>query len=166
MMARSKFILLVIQIAIMAAVGLWQNNAGHVAERTTWQGRENKQLASANDTIKRLQTAARKQAQDHAARLSAISSTYQQELQDAEAQRRADIAAVRAGFRLRLPSAAAPNPHIGSVPEAGAAAGRCDGSTGTELPDTVTADLLGLAADADDIVRQLTACQSVILADR
>lgn len=166
MTGQLKIILLLAWAASLCAVGFWQNDAGHVAERTEWQKRDNKQLIAANDTIQRLQTEARAREQDHAARLSEISTTYQQELQDADVQRRSDVAAVRAGYRLRVPVTTAPGSGIGAVPAAGAAACRCDDRTGAELPDTVTADLLGLAADANAIVRQLTACQSVIRADR
>jgi len=159
--------LLIGWLASLAGVGWWQNDAGHVAERTAWQKRENSELRTANDKIRSMQDSARRNEQLHAAALADVSTNYQKELSNAIKQRAADVAAVRAGtLRLRYhnpPSIYA----IGDSPaETGPGAGGCDGPKGAELPQSIVADLLGLAADADDVTRQLTACQRVIIEDR
>ena len=159
--------LLIGWIASLAAVGWWQNDAGHVAERTAWQKRENTELSAANKKIRSMQDSARRNEQLHAAALADVSTNYQKELSNANKQRAADIAAVRAGaLRLRVQYPASIYA-IGDRPaETGPGAGGCDGPKGAELPESIVADLLGLAADADDITRQLTACQRVIIEDR
>ena len=103
----------------------------------------------------------------HAAALADVSTNFQKELSNANKQRAADIAAVRAGaLRLRVQYPASIYA-IGDRPaETGPGAGGCDGPKGAELPESIVADLLGLAADADDVTRQLTACQRVIIEDR
>lgn len=159
--------LLIGWLASLAGVGWWQNTAGHTAERTAWQTRENSELRAANAKIITLQASARRIEQAHALALSEISTNYQKDLSHAIKQRAADLAAVRAGtLRLRVQYPASIYA-IGERPaETCPGAGGRDGPQGTELPATITADLLALAADADDITRQLTACQRVILEDR
>lgn len=154
-------------LASLAGVGWWQNDAGHVAERTAWQTRENTELRTANDKIRSMQDSARRNEQMHAAALADVSTNFQKELSNANKQRAADIAAVRAGtLRLRVQYPASIYA-IGDRPaETGPGAGGCDGPKGAELPESIVADLLGLAADADDVTRQLTACQRVIIEDR
>ena len=154
-------------LASLAGVGWWQNTAGHTAERTAWQTRENTELRTANATIITLQASARRSEQNHALALAEISSTYQKDLTHATKQRAADVAAVRAGtLRLRVQYPAPANPDHSGVLQAAAGASRCDGPPAADLPAAITGDLLALAADADDLARQLAACQRVITADR
>lgn len=159
--------LLIGWLASLSGVGWWQNAAGHVAERSTWQTRENAELRTANDKIRSMQESARRSEQAHAAALAGVSTNYQKELSNANKQRAADIAAVRAGtLRLRVQYPASIHA-LGDRPaETGPGTGGCDAPKGAELPESIVADLLGLAADADDITRQLTACQRVIIEDR
>lgn len=159
--------LLIGWLASLAGVGWWQNTAGHTAERTAWQTRENSELRAANAKIITLQASARRIEQAHALALSEISTNYQKDLSHAIKQRAADLAAVRAGtLRLRYPNTSSIY-SLGDRPaETGPGAGGCDGPKGAELPQSIVADLLGLAADADDVTRQLTACQRVIIEDR
>ncbi len=159
--------LLIGWLASLAGVGSWQNAAGHTAERTAWQTRENAELRTANAKIITLQASARRIEQAHSMALSEISTTYEKELHHANKQRSADLAAVRAGtLRLRYSNPASINTTGDHSTETASATGGCDGPEGAELPAAITADLLALAADADDITRQLTACQRVILEDR
>lgn len=154
-------------IATLAGVGWWQNDAGHVAERTTWQGRENSQLRTANSRIKTMEEGARKAEQDHALAMAAISTDYERKLSDANKQRAADIAAVRAGtLRLRDPGAPGLYPFGGIAAQAGPGACQCNGTQGSELSAAAGEFLFGLADDADDLARQLTACQAVVVKDR
>lgn len=159
--------LLVAWGASLFGVGWWQNDAGHVAERTTWQTRENGELRTANATIKALQEQARKDEQTHAAELAAVSTDYERKLSDANKQRAADVAAIRAGtLRLRDPNPPGLRACGGLAAQVGAGAGRRDGPEGGELSEAAAGFLLELASDADDVARQLTACQAVVVKDR
>jgi hypothetical protein len=153
--------------ASLAGVGWWQNEAGHTAERTAWQTRENTELRAANAKIITLQTSVRSIEQAHAIALADVSTNYQKELSNANKQHAADVAAVRAGaIRLRYPNTSSIY-SIGDRPaETGPGTGGCDGPKGAELPAATSEFLLSLANDADDITRQLTACQRVIIEDR
>lgn len=154
-------------IASLVGVGFWQNDAGHVAERTEWQTRENGELRTANATIKALQEQARKDEQTHAAALAAISTDYERKLSDANKQRAADAAAVRSGsLRLRDPSAPGLRA-CGSLPaETAAGTGQRDGGAAGELSAAASGFLLDLANESDDVARQLAACQRVVIEDR
>jgi hypothetical protein len=154
-------------IASLVGVGFWQNDAGHVAERTEWQTRENGELRTANATIKALQEQARKDEQTHAAALAAVSTDYERKLSDANKQRAADAAALRAGtLRLRDPNLTGLRACGGLGTQVGAGAGRRDGPEGGELSEAAAGFLLEFASDADDVARQLTACQAVVVKDR
>jgi|GEM_PF-3747199 len=104
----------------------------------------------------------RKLEQDHAMELAKLGAQYAQNLKTAKARHDADVAAARAGaIRLSIPSGCA-DANGGA---AGAAAGPAPGGDGqarTDLPGEITADLLTLANDADEVVGQLSACQGVI----
>jgi hypothetical protein len=157
----------VVWLLTLACVGWWQNEAGHVDERTAWQTRENKELRAANAAIKTLQETARRDEKSHALALSGIATSYEEGMANAKKQRDADAAAVRSGaIRLRVQYPAS----IYSIGDTGTAAVPCtgggDGADGAELPAAITGDLLDLAADADGVTRQLAACQAVIIEDR
>ena len=159
--------LLVAWGASLFGVGWWQNDAGHVAERTEWQTRENGELRTANATIKALQEQARKDEQTHAAALAAVSTDYERKLSDANKQRAADAAALRAGtLRLRDPNPTGLRACGDLTAQVGAGAGRRDGPEGGELSEAAAGFLLELVSDADDVARQLTACQAVVVKDR
>lgn len=154
-------------LASLTGVGWWQNAAGHTAERTTWQTRENTELRTANAKIITLQTSARSIEQKHALALAAVSTHYEEELTHATKQRVADVAAVRAGtLRLRDPNPPSIYATGNRPAETGPGAGGRDGSEGAGLSEATAEFLLALAGDADDITRQLTACQGVIIEDR
>lgn len=153
--------------ASLFGVGYWQNDAGHVSERTTWQTRENTELRDVNAKIKTLEEGNRKAEQQHATALASVSTDYERKLSDANKQRAADVAAVRAGnLRLRDPSATGLRACGSLGVEVGASPGRRDGGTAGELSAEASGFLLDLASDADDVTRQLTACQAVVVKDR
>lgn len=159
--------LLVAWGASLFGVGTWQNDAGHIAERTSWQTRENTELRTANGKIKGLEDDARTAEQNHAAALAAISTDYERKLFDANKQRAADVAAVRAGtLRLRDPDATGLRACGSVAPETGSSAGGRDGAQGGELSESATEFLYSLANDADDVARQLASCQAVVVKDR
>lgn len=159
--------LLVAWACSLAGVGAWQRHDGAVTERTAWQQREIKQQAAVTRKIKELEEKARKTEQTHAAAQAEISTEYQRKLKDANQQRANDHAAVHAGtLRLRDP-----NPPglrtLGCIPGQipTTTSGR-DGETGGGLSRESADFLLGLASEADDVTRQLEACQGVVLQDR
>lgn len=158
--------LLVAWLLSATGVGWWQNAAGHTAERSTWQGRENKELVDANASIKRLEEEARDTERKHVLALANIDRRYQKELQDAEDQKARDVAAARAGrIVLRIPSPCK-GPDGGATSGVASTPGSGDGQKTAELPREVAANLFALADDANAVVRQLTECQAVILDDR
>ena len=161
--------LLVAWLASTAAVGYWQRHDGAAQVMVACQRTQAAESARATVAIQAAQTAARASEQKYDAGLTTISTTYQQELSHAQAQHAADLAAIRNGalrLRVQYPAAAAVRPGDGSASTTAATSGGRDGSQGTDLPGSVAVDLLALADDADNIARQLAACQAVIVQDR
>jgi hypothetical protein len=159
--------LLITWFASLAGVGYWQNEAGHVAERTVWQTRESTELRADNDKIKTLEESARKAEQDKAAALAAISTDYERKLSDAKKRLADDVAAVRAGtLRLRDPGASSVHACGSVTSETSSGAGRGDGGATGELSPEASGFLLDFANDADDVARQLQGCQRVVTEDR
>ena len=157
----------ILWLASLTAVGWWQNAAGHKAERLEWQERESQELQAATAALSALQDKYRGQEQENARRLDEIAKQREKDRTDAANQTARDVAAARSGaLRLRLPATTCQDPDRGAPTEAAAGTGERDGAQGPELPREIAADLLSLANDADDVVRQLTACQAVILQDR
>ena len=159
----------------LAAVGWWQRHDGMATVEAKWQAREAKQQAAAAARYRTLYDAYRKAEQDNAAALAEIAIKLEKERTNATRQHAADIAALRTGaLRLRDPGAAAVPACRGSAAEAGPASSGCNGGTTCELSGTpagllsnqASEFLVNLAADADDVARQLAACQQVIINDR
>lgn len=159
----------------LVAVGWWQRHDGIATVEAKWQAREAKQQAAAADQYKKLYDAYRKAEQDNAVALAAISAKFEKERTDATKQHAADIAAIRAGaLRLRDPGAAPVPACRGSTAETGTSSSGCNGGASCEfsgpharlLSGQTSEFLVDLAADADDVARQLAACQQVIINDR
>lgn len=143
------------------------NNVGKDSERVVWQGKQSKELQAANAKIIDLTEKARAQESLHAVELAGISAKYQEALQNEKSKSDRVIADVRAGTRkLRIPIAGPIQTCGSSSSQAPAAAERRDGEARAELSGSSSDFLIGLASEADAIVRQLTACQAVILQDR
>ena len=159
--------LLVAWLGSLVAVGYWQRTDGIEITQAAWKAREVKEVTQATTAIQKQLTAARESEQLHMAQLTCISSAYQQEISNVQTQHAKDVAAVRAGYRLRDTGGSAtvqpcPDPGAQAAPSPG---GR-DGAAGCELSGQVTGDLYALADDADATVKQLSACQQVVRADR
>lgn len=138
-----------------------------VAEvRSEYLVRDNQALAAANASIKRLQEEARATEAKRVADMNVIATNYAKGYQNAEARRRADVSAARDGaLVLRIPASACRAGGGEAAPPGPAAAGG-HGPAAVELPRAVTADLLSLANDADQVADQLRACQAVVISDR
>jgi Fe-S cluster biogenesis protein NfuA len=153
-------------IASLVWVGSWQNEAGHTAERVSWQTKENAELVAANTKIQRLNAEARATEQAHQTNLADIGAQHEKDKADAEARRIRDVDDARSGaLKLRVAGACKGAGSSGTT-QAPAAAGQRDEATTAELPGEVAANLFALADDADEQARQLTACQAVIVEDR
>lgn len=152
-------------LSIAASATKWASLK--VAEvRSEYLVRDNKALTEANAAIKRLQEEARATEAKRVADMNVIAANYAKGYQNAEARRRADVAAARDGaLVLRIPASAC-RPGGGEATPPGSAATRGHGPEAVELPRAVTADLLSLANDADQVADQLRACQAVVISDR
>lgn len=158
--------LVVAWISSLGAMGYWQNNAGHAAEKSAWQARENKELTEANSKIFELEQSARAAEARHRFDLSKIADEYEREKTNAGAQKKRDIADARAGvIKLRIP-AVCEKSGGSALPGTSSSAGLGDGGATSELPGEIAADLLELANDADAVVKQLRSCQEIVRADR
>ncbi|MRD73317.1 hypothetical protein HCX48_00365 [Rhodocyclus tenuis] len=156
-------------IGAFYAYGQQQFGLGEKAERSAWQGRENTALIKANSRIKELEERARAQEREHAQDMAAASATYQEDLKHEKAAKDRAVADLRSGaLRLRDPFVAAcPDAAAGGgAGPAGAGSGGGDGEARAELSVEASEFLVSLASEADEVVHQLTACQSVVEADR
>ena len=159
--------LLVAWALSLAGVGAWQNEAGHVAERVEWQGREVTELTAANAAIKALEESARATEAAHSVALSTIATNYEGKLSNATKQRSADLAAIRAGtLRLRDPGAGGKCPSGDPMPGIASATGVGNGRSAGELSQRASEFLVGEASRADSVAEQLAACQQVVRSDR
>lgn len=143
---------------------------GVAITQNAWQARELKEVAAFDAKFKELTAAYRTREEAWKGLLAAVDVKYQKELIDAKAQREADVAALRSGaIRLRARLARTP-PCEGAggsaVPGSAASAGGGDGAATAELSRQTSEDLLALGNDADEVTRQLAACQAVVEADR
>lgn len=142
--------------------------AGAASVQTRWDAQK---LVDANayaQTLEKVDAQHRQQQAQWEQQLAAASTQYQEDKHNVEKQRDAAIAALRAGtLRLRDPGAT-PTVAVGgsAVPNTAASAGGRAAGGGAELSRASSEFLLGIAADADEIVQRLTACQAVVRADR
>ncbi len=161
------FVIALAWICSLTGVGYWQHGEGVKTERLDWQARESNELREANNKITMLQEQARQKEADHAQALSLISSNYQKELNDANKQNKALTDAVRSGqLRLRDHNASCQSANRSDSGTVGPGTSRRDGGAGAYLSTEAAEFLLGLTGEADDVVRQLKACQAVVREDR
>lgn len=130
--------------------------------------RDNQQLRDANDQIQKLQNAARAAEQEHQQQVASLTLKLSKELKANESLKQADRVAIRDGtLRLRDPgqrTASAANcvASPGAAPVT--AATGSDGTAGSELSNSASEFLLDEANRADGAIAQLTAAQTLILA--
>lgn len=117
-----------------------------------------------------MQRQADQQAQ-HAADMAALDSKFTKEMQDEKRKAEADVAAVRAGaIRVRDKFACPAGGSASGASGAGTQAGRTP-SLGDAAPagGLQTADVelvLRIGAEADEVTKQLQACQEIVKRDR
>ncbi|HTH39720.1 MAG TPA: lysis system i-spanin subunit Rz [Rhodocyclaceae bacterium] len=168
---RVKLLVIVVLAGLLIgafyAYGQQQFGLGEKAERTAWLTRENATLTKANARIKELEDQARAKEREHAQDMADASAQYQKDLKHEKAAKDRVIADLRRGdLRLQIP-VTCPDAAGGSATGAtGTSTGGRDGETRAELSVEASEFLVGLASEADEVVRQLTACQVVVNADR
>lgn len=132
--------------------------------------RDNKALLDAQARVKLLQGEKEALERKAANNQAEISANYQRGLQDGKVRTDRFIADVHAGrIVLRDAGGRAAGAALGAGSEGGGAAagaGGRDGATGCQLSTAASGFLLGLTGEADDLARQLTACQALIVKDR
>ena len=136
-----------------------------------YEKRDTEKLAKATARVKELEDQVRAEERRHTEQLAGISAQYQEDLANVEKAKRDFVAGVRSGrIILRDPGAAAgprcPASGGGAAGEIAAAASGRDGPAPGELSREAAEFLLDLAGEADAIVKQLTACQRVVVQDR
>lgn len=120
--------------------------------------------ASEEEAIQAAKERARAEEAGHKTALDAIAAQHEKEMNDANKKLAALNASVRAGARLRIASGCTSS---GNASDAASPAGVGDGKAGAQfLGEADSAFLIGEAARADAIVRQLTQCQAVVIEDR
>ena len=161
---------LLVIAAIVGAIysyGQQQFGLGENTEKARWQARENKELTEANAKIQTLEEKYRAQEHWHAEQLAAVSKNYQEELKHAKAEKERVITGLRLGdIRLRIPFARTFASGGNSTAAALACATGRDGQARCELSPAAAEFLVGYASECDDVARQLSAAQAVIIKDR
>ncbi|OBU85503.1 lysis system i-spanin subunit Rz [Chromobacterium subtsugae] len=107
--------------------------------------------------------AARMHERQVAADDAATAAAYEKDLEDGKLELQAALARHAAALRLHQQQPAAGR---GDLPAAAASAGQRDGAAPADFSAAHGDDALRLAAEADDVVRQLSACQALIRSDR
>ena len=139
---------------------------GRKVERTEWQAKENKALVDIQTELAKVQSEKDTVERNSRNAMVAASETYQKGLKNEQARKDKVIADLRSGaLRLRDPGTRY-SLSKDTLPGVGTTTGGCDGAKGGELSDALTEHLITEAGRADEIVRQLTAAQAVINADR
>lgn len=157
--------------AVLLAAGLFLFGLalGHRLAAEHYQGRLARMMQAQWENQARHQKAADRQtrAAEHreAAQLARISKQYQQKLQDANAKTHRLLVELRDARRLYVPIQSSAFRSNG-VSKAAPAARVRDGQTRAELSTEASRFFVGEAARADQITRQLAACQAVVRADR
>lgn len=154
-------------VAAIYAYGQQQFGFGENSEKDRLLTRENTELTDANDKIKKLEEQYRKQESLHALQIAAVSTKYQEDLKNAKAEKDHVIAGLRTGdIRLHIPVAYAITPGgSGSAATLACTTGR-DGETRCELSTAASEFLVGLASECNEVAKQLSAAQDVIVKDR
>lgn len=123
--------------------------------------------AAAQAKIKELEATRRAVEKEAETAINQIANQFEKERQNAKQTE--TILRARLATRdlvLRDPGAKPDAGCIGGMPAATASTGGSDGRAPGELSRTASDFLIGLASEADEVARQLAACQQVIRADR
>lgn len=159
-------------LILLAAIGYglysaysWAYDNGVADERLKWVSAESKALKDAVAEVDRLNRKNRQLEADYQAQDQAMSAKYQLEIQNVEKNAKRVIAELRAdNIRLRDPYADSIGRAAESrASEAGSTPGGCISETGGELSKETSEFLIDLAAEADEVVEQLTYTQRLLI---
>lgn len=146
-------------LALLAGVWWHGHSRGAAGVQAEWDA----DRAQLNTKLLAQERSARAAEQQHAQALAAIDAKYQENERNAQLETDRLRAQLRAGaVRLSVPVVAGSC----SLSATGAGAGSGDGAERADIQPAAADDLVALAADADAVVRQLSACQAVVRADR
>ena len=95
---------------------------------------------------------------------AAASAQYQKGLEDGKTELQGAVDRLNAALRLRDKQLA--DARAGNLPAATTGTGRRDASAPSNFLAAHGQDALRLAGEADDVTRQLTACQAIVASDR
>lgn len=158
------------QALLVVALGLamWQRDVanGLRADIAAHELADGRATREAVEEARQAEADNRAKERTHNEKMAAIAAQFEQEREHALAEKDSVIADLRDGtlrLRTRLAAAAATG---NLAAQAGASAGSGDGPEATGLRVEDAEFLVRESERADDVVRQLTACQAVIVSDR
>ena len=149
------------------AIGMYAlgRSEGRKLERAEWAEQQNADLRTANQALGAAHKKVREQEARAAQKVAAISTAYQKDLANANRAKTLAMDALRAGaIVLRDPGAT--DPAADRACQVAASPGGRDGGASPRLSEPLAQFLTSLASEADSVVIQLAACQSVVRADR
>lgn len=163
--------ILLIVLGIVAGVWRaydWAYDKGVQADELVWQQRELSQAQQVAANIKQQEDDARAREAANSVAMAATNDNLRKGLNDAQHKNDILVAKLHDGtLRLRDPG------HIdqpascdGGAGQVATGSGGSDGTSGTQLSTEASDFLLSLSNEADNAVRQLTACQQIIVDDR
>lgn len=145
--------------ALLAGIWLHGHSRGAAGVQAEWDA----DRAQLNTKLLAQERSARAAEQQHAQALATIDAKYHEDERNAQLETDRLRAQLRAStVRLSVPVVSGSC----SLSATGAGAGGSDGAARADIQPAVADDLVALAADADTAVRQLSACQAVVRADR
>lgn len=154
----------IVGLVALGAAGFQGYRIGADHVRAQYAARDLAAVTEAAALTQATQEKYRAQEQAHSKAVAQIATDYQGRLTDAQAKTAIALNAIRSGsVRLRDPGAQACSD---TAPGAAAAPSRSDSASDGELSGTTAEFLVSLAAEADSVVLQLSACQSVVISDR
>lgn len=161
----NPYIIIGALLAVIGAFFAGQHNGKRV-ERAEWMARENKELVAANSKITELNNAARAREKAHAATVNNISTVLQGKANAAQSETERLRAAARDGTLRLLDPSGGQNSCGSSTGGTSASAGERDAEKAGQLPGKTVDFLLSITGEADEIARQLAACQAILVNDR
>lgn len=154
----------VLGVAIVLLVLFLAYRHGVTTTDTAWQSRWDQQAAELANARTEAERLARQAERDSAQAMAAIDNAYQQGQADAKAESDRVIADLRAGnVRLRKRFTC---PAASDLPAAGTSTGSSDAAQTGGLQRDDAEFLVREAERADEVVRQLQACQAIVRKDR
>lgn len=159
----ANILIAVVAAAMLAGSYLQGRKDGGNAIRADYAARDIKAAQDYAAKEREITEAYRAKEAKWAQQVAAVSKDYQRKVANAHTQRLADLAAIDARtLRLRDPGTDSQACGNSATPPSATASGRDDRS-GAYLSDKAARFLLGLTAEADSVVSQLTACQQILI---